>query len=73
MDSGIISRAVYYINRVHTIPPLRGNYQWFENTLDVLSEIVYSNTLLKEESEHMAFLNDIENGIKTSRNDAIDE
>jgi hypothetical protein len=73
INSEIVSRAIYYINRVHTIPPLRGNYVWFENTLDVLLEIVCPNTLLKEESEHILFLNDIEKGLEISRNDAIDE
>ncbi len=73
IDSGIVSRVIYYINRVHAIPPLRGNYDWFENTLDVLLELTCPNTFLKKGSKHILLLKDIEKGIETSQSNATDE
>jgi hypothetical protein len=39
----ILFGAIKYLN-VQAIPPLRGNYSWFDNSLSTLLEICHPNT-----------------------------
>lgn len=70
-QSEIIVRAINYIEEAHAIPPLRGNYQWFEYTLGALIELACPNSRLS--NNNLEFLKDVENGIKDYRENSIDE
>ena len=67
----IIVRAINYIEEAHAIPPLRGNYVWFDYTLGTLIELACPNSRLSE--KNLEFLNDIETGIKDYRDNSIEE
>ena len=67
----IIIRAINYINEVHVIPPLRGNYAWFEYTLGAVLELACPNSRLSK--KNLNFLNDIESGIKDYRENSLSE
>lgn len=70
-QSEIIVRAINYIEEAHAIPPLRGNYEWFDNTLRALTELACPNSRLS--ISNLEFLNDVESGIKDYRENSIDE
>tara|TARA_R110000868_G_scaffold371537_1_gene635249 strand:- start:310 stop:714 length:405 start_codon:yes stop_codon:yes gene_type:complete len=70
-QSEIIVRAINYIEEAHAIPPLRGNYQWFDYTLGALTELACPNSGLS--NNNLEFLKDVENGIKDYRENSIDE
>lgn len=57
----ILVRAINYIDHAHAIPPLRGNYSWFFDTLQTLLELCNPNSGLTK--EHSTFLDDLEAGI----------
>ncbi len=47
----ILARAISYMTDVHAIPPLKGNFQWFDYTLTTLVELVCPNYVIGE-SDH---------------------
>ena len=42
----VLALAINYIDRAISLPPLRGHYSWFDNTLSVLLEMCNPNSLL---------------------------
>lgn len=52
--------AIRYLN-VQAIPPLRGNYAWFANSLSTLLEICNPNSIVR--SEGIPFLLSLQKGI----------
>lgn len=56
----ILIGAIRYLN-VQAIPPLRGNYAWFANSLSTLLEICNPNSIVK--SEGIPFLLSLQKGI----------
>lgn len=70
-QSEIIVRAINYIENAHAIPPLRGNYEWFDYTLGALTELACPNSRLS--NNNLDFLKDIENGITEYRKTSMDE
>jgi hypothetical protein len=56
----ILLGAIRYLN-VQAIPPLRGNYAWFDNSLSTLLEICNPNGIMK--SEGIPFLLSLQRGI----------
>jgi hypothetical protein len=58
-----VIRAIHYINQAHAIPPIKGNIQWFSNTLRAVIEVAYPNAGL--EGEAREFLVDMNRGIAT--------
>ena len=67
-SSEILVRAINYINHVHAVPPVKGQYQWFSEALIVLLELVCPNTIIDKNSPAAQFLKDIEKGITQSLN-----
>ena len=70
-QSEIIVRAINYMEEAHAIPPLRGNYEWFDYTLGALTELACPNSILSK--SNLDFLNDVETGINDYRKNSIDE
>ncbi len=64
----VVIRAINYMNEALVIPPLRGNYSWFEHTLAVLVELARPVAGLSEET--LPFLEDLEMGMEIYRGDA---
>lgn len=64
-------QTVNYIERAFAIPPLRGNYAWFDHTLSTLLELCYPNSTLTE--KHLPFLDKIQKGIEYYRNNLGEE
>jgi len=56
----ILIGAIRYLN-VQAIPPLRGNYAWFANSLSTLLEICNPNSIVR--SEGIPFLLSLQKGI----------
>lgn len=56
----ILIGAIRYLN-VQAIPPLRGNYAWFANSLSTLLEICNPNSIVR--SEGIPFLFSLQKGI----------
>jgi len=56
----ILIGAIRYLN-VQAIPPLRGNYAWFANSLSTLLEIYNPNSIVR--SEGIPFLLSLQKGI----------
>ena len=56
----ILIGAIRYLN-VQAIPPLRGNYAWFANSLSTLLEICNPNSIVG--SEGIPFLLSLQKGI----------
>jgi hypothetical protein len=67
----ILIRAINYIERAHAIPPLRGNYRWFFDTLHTLLELCNPNSII--DKEHLPFLEDLEAGINDYRENIEEE
>ena len=57
----IVTRAVYYIEQAHTIPPIKDDINWFSNTLRTLLEVACPNAGLDGKARE--FLKDMINGI----------
>ena len=64
-DKEIMLRILNYINIVHAVPSLKGNYAWFAYTLDTLLELCNPNNILSK--EFLPFLDDLQNGINIYR------
>ena len=56
----ILIGAIRYLN-VQAIPPLRGNYAWFANSLSTLLEICNPNSIVR--SDGIPFLLSLQKGI----------
>ena len=56
----ILIAAIRYLN-VQAIPPLRGNYAWFANSLSTLLEICNPNSIVR--SDGIPFLLSLQKGI----------
>ena len=56
----ILIGAIRYLN-VQAIPPLRGNYAWFANSLSTLLEICTPNSIVR--SDGIPFLLSLQEGI----------
>ncbi len=67
----ILIRAIKYIENIHSIPPLRNNFEWFDYTLRAVIEIACPNNRLSR--NNLEFLADIENGIADYRRNVLDE
>lgn len=67
----VIVKAIKYIDNVHALPPLKGNIEWFRHTLTAIAEIARPNSRLKK--SNVAFLTDLEHGIKDYRDNALDD
>lgn len=61
----VVCKAIEYMDIVFVIPPLRGNYDWFEYTLGTLIELARPQGSLSDETDR--FLNDLEFGISIYR------
>lgn len=61
----ILVRAISYIECAHAIPPLRGKYNWFSDTLQTLLELCNPNSGLTKEL--LPFLDDLDAGISDYR------
>jgi hypothetical protein len=66
----ILIQAINYIEQAHAIPPLRGNYSWFSDTLHTLLELCNPNSIVGEEL--LPFIDNLEAGINDYRRN-IDE
>jgi hypothetical protein len=64
-EHNIMTRAIKYIEQVHSLPPLRGNVEWFYFTLTALMEIARPNSCIIK--ENLLFLKDLEFGIEDYR------
>jgi hypothetical protein len=65
----LVTSAINYVTYVHAIPPMRNHpVIWFDYTLRTLLEIARPNAILGP--EQLKFLDELEKGIKESRNDA---
>lgn len=70
-NKAILIRAINYIDQVHAIPPLRGNYEWFDNTLGTLIEIACPNSRITK--NQLEFIQDLESGLEDYRMNIYDE
>ena len=64
-DENLIVRAINYINFVHVLPALKGNYTWFDEMLRALLELTCPNIIL--DKQVVIFLDDVEKGIHKAR------
>lgn len=67
----ILCDAIYYINGAIACPPLRGQYLWFNYSLDTLLELCNPNVCLTK--KELKFLNYIQDGLNTYRKNEIFE
>jgi hypothetical protein len=70
-NKDLLVRAINYIDHVHAIPPLRGDYGWFENTLGALIEMACPNSRITK--RQLEFLTDIENGLAYYRENIYED
>jgi hypothetical protein len=60
-DLDLVTRAVYYIEQAHALPPIEDDLRWFQDTLQTLLEIVYPNTELSGKA--LEFVSDLRQGL----------
>jgi hypothetical protein len=65
-DIAILVRCIHYLER-QTIPPMKGDYRWFGNALQTLLELCCPNAGYEKDTEAYSFFDDLEKGIKESR------
>lgn len=70
-NEDILIRAIKYIDQVHAIPPLRGNFNWFDYTLGALVELACPNVRITK--SNLDFMNDLEKGIADYRDNVYNE
>ena len=58
-----ITKAVYYIEQAHAIPPIGPDTKWFEDTLSTLLGIIYPNTQLSGPA--LEFVTDLKVGLES--------